>query len=73
MGQKPSWDFLKMNDQAMTSRLVLISFVVICVVTVVWSIADGVADLQIGVRVIDDIPEPVLILLDPNYAAAIGT
>ena len=73
MGHNPSWEFLKMNEQAMTSPLILISFVIICVMTVVRTITDWVAHLQIGVRVIDDIPESVLILLDPDYAAAVGT
>ena len=56
----------------MISPLVSSSVVIIRVMTVVRTGAGRFAYLHIGICIADDIPEPVLVLLDPDDAAAVG-
>ena len=67
-----SWDMIRQEGHAVISPPVSSPVVIIRIMTVVRTGAGRVAYLQIGVRVVDDVPEPVLVLLDPDDAAAVG-
>ena len=66
-----SWDMIRQEGHAVISPPVSSPVVIIRVMTVVRTGAGRFAYLHIGICIVDDIPESVLVLLDPDYTAAV--